>query len=144
MTQVQVAARPRRVQFGRASPSVLLGVIGLLALALLPLLISRADVLILLFLVLLGVTLSQSLNVLGGYAGQVNLGHAAFFGIGALVARSTWIGGWPYPLSFASSGMVALVFAMLVGVPTFRLRGTYFAIGTLGLAEVLRLTTVKE
>jgi branched-chain amino acid transport system permease protein len=143
MTQLEVAARPRRLALGRSSWQVICALVGLLVLVSLPLLISRADVLILLFLVFLGITLSQSWNVLGGFAGQVNLGHAAFFGIGALVARSTWIGGWPYALSFLIGGLVALAFAMLIGVPTFRLRGTYFAIGTLGLAEVLRITSAN-
>ena len=143
MTQLEIAERPRWPGLALTSPSVLVPLVALVVLALLPAVVNRADVLILLFLVFLGVTLSQSWNVLGGFAGQVNLGHAAFFGIGAVVARSTWIGGWPYALSFASGGIVALAFAMVIGVPTFRLRGTYFAIGTLGLAEVLRITTAN-
>src|SRR5260370_20458456 len=113
------------------------------ALAALPLVVTRADVLNLLFLVFLYITLSQSWNIVGGFAGQVNLGHAAFFGIGALVTRRLWLSGWPFELTFIGSGLVALVFALVVGVPTFRLRGTYFAIGTLGLAEVLRITTAN-
>jgi branched-chain amino acid transport system permease protein len=113
------------------------------ALAALPRFVERADVLNLMFLVFLYVTLSQSWNILGGFAGQVNLGHAAFFGIGALVTRRLWLDGWPFELTFIGSGLVALVFAVVVGVPTFRLRGTYFAIGTLGLAEVLRITTAN-
>jgi branched-chain amino acid transport system permease protein len=112
-------------------------------LAALPLVVTRADILNLLFLVLLYVTLSQSWNIIGGFAGQVNLGHAAFFGIGALVTRQLWLSGWPFELTFIGSGLVALAFALIVGVPTFRLRGTYFAIGTLGLAEVLRITTAN-
>jgi branched-chain amino acid transport system permease protein len=116
---------------------------GVLILAALPLIVARADVINLLFLVFLYITLSQSWNIVGGLAGQVNLGHAAFFGIGALVTRQLWLGGWPFELTFLGSGLVALTFALLVGVPTFRLRGTYFAIGTLGLAEVLRITTAN-
>jgi branched-chain amino acid transport system permease protein len=100
----------------------------------------RADVLNLLFLILLYITLGQSWNVVGGFAGQVNLGHAAFFGIGVLVARQLWlITHWPYPLAFAAGGIAATIFALVVGVPTFRLRGAYFSIGTLGLAEALRI-----
>jgi len=118
--------------------------IGLLLLYLVPVFSARADVINLLFLVLLYVTLSQAWNILGGFAGQVNLGHAAFFGIGALVTRDLWLAGWPFFVAFPSSGLLALVFAMIVGVPTFRLRGTYFAIGTLGLAEVLRITTATQ
>jgi branched-chain amino acid transport system permease protein len=116
---------------------------GVAVLFVVPYVIARADVLNLLFLVFLYVTLSQSWNIVGGFAGQVNLGHAAFFGIGALITRSLWLNGWPFPLTFILSGLLALAFALIIGVPTFRLRGTYFAIGTLGLAEVLRITTAN-
>jgi branched-chain amino acid transport system permease protein len=102
---------------------------------------SRGDVVNLLFLVFLNLILSQSWNMLGGFAGQVNLGHAAFFGVGSLVARSLWIGGTPFGFALAAAGLAALAFALLIGVPTFRLRGVYFAIGTLGITEVLRITT---
>ena len=62
----------------------------------------RDDVLNFVFLILLSITLAQSWNIVAGYAGQVNLGHAAFFGLGALVARTLWIARradprWPWP-----------------------------------------------
>jgi branched-chain amino acid transport system permease protein len=79
--------------------------------------------------------------VLGGFTGQVNLGHAAFFGIGVMSARQLWLAGhWPYPLAFVAGGIAATIFALVIGVPTFRLRGAYFSIGTLGLAEALRIS----
>jgi branched-chain amino acid transport system permease protein len=113
----------------------------LLALAaLLPLLTTRQDTLNLLFLVYLYITLGQSWNILAGFAGQNSLGHAAFFGIGALVTRSLWLGGFPFMGAFLLGGAAAVTFALLIGVPTFRLRGAYFSIGTLGVAEVLRIT----
>ena len=118
-------------------------IVALVILAVIPLVIPRADIVNLLFLVFLYITLAQSWNIVGGFAGQVNLGHAAFFGIGALITRRLWLGGLPFELTFIGSGLTALVFALIVGVPTFRLRGTYFAIGTLGLAEVLRITTAN-
>jgi branched-chain amino acid transport system permease protein len=121
----------------------LLSVAAAIVLAAMPFVVRRDDVLNLMFLIFLYVTLAQSWNILGGLAGQVNLGHAAFFGIGALVTRRLWIDGLPFELAFVAAGVVALAFAMLIGLPTFRLRGTYFAIGTLGLAEVLRLTTAN-
>src|SRR5919201_7007339 len=106
-----------------------------------PLTGGRPDVLNLLFLILLYITLGESWNIVGGFAGQVNLGHAAFFGIGVMVARQLWLlAHWPYPLSFLAGGVAATLFALIVGVPTFRLRGAYFSIGTLGLAEALRIT----
>ena len=60
-----------------------LGLATAAALAAVPLVIRRDDVLNFLFLVLLSVTLAESWNIVAGYAGQVNLGHAAFFGLGA-------------------------------------------------------------
>ncbi len=114
---------------------------GLGALAFLPLLVRRDDVLNFVFLILLSITLAQSWNIVAGYAGQVNLGHAAFFGLGALVARTLWIArradrSWPWP----PARPWPPPFALVIGAPAFRLRGAYFAIGTLALGEILRTT----
>jgi branched-chain amino acid transport system permease protein len=116
----------------------ILAALGLLAL--LPLARPRDDVLNFVFLVLLSITLAESWNVVAGYAGQVNLGHAAFFGLGALLTRSLWIGGTPVPLAMAAGAVTATMFALIIGVAAFRLRGAYFAIGTLALGEILRTT----
>ena len=113
---------------------------ALATLALLPLVAPREDVLNLGVLFLLAVTLAQSWNVIGGLAGQVNLGHAAFFGLGALVARSLWGAGWSIVLAMGAGAAVACLAGLGLGVVAFRLRGAYFAIGTLALAEILRLT----
>jgi branched-chain amino acid transport system permease protein len=116
----------------------ILGSFGVLALV--PLVVRREDVLNFLFLILLSITLAESWNIVAGYAGQVNLGHAAFFGLGALVARTLWIGGTPIGAGMAAGALVATLFALLIGVAAFRLRGAYFAIGTLALGEILRTT----
>jgi branched-chain amino acid transport system permease protein len=114
--------------------------LALAGLALLPLARPRDDVLNFVFLLLLSITLAQSWNIVAGYAGQVNLGHAAFFGLGALVARTLWIGGTPIGVGMIAGTAVAVAFALLIGVAAFRLRGAYFAIGTLALGEILRST----
>jgi branched-chain amino acid transport system permease protein len=116
----------------------ILAALGLLAL--LPLARPRDDLLNFVFLILLSITLAESWNVIAGYAGQVNLGHAAFFGLGALITRGLWIGGTPVALAMAAGAATALVFALTIGVAAFRLRGAYFAIGTLALGEILRTT----
>ena len=113
---------------------------GLGALAFLPLARPRDDVLNFVFLVLLSITLAQSWNIVAGYAGQVNLGHAAFFGLGALLARTLWIRGTPVVAALAAGAVLATAFALVIGAPAFRLRGAYFAIGTLALGEILRTT----
>ena len=114
--------------------------LGLGVLAFLPLVRPRDDVLNFVFLILLSITLAQSWNIVAGYAGQVNLGHAAFFGLGALLARTLWIKGTPIVLAMVAGAALATVFALVIGAPAFRLRGAYFAIGTLALAEIFRTT----
>lgn len=110
------------------------------ALAMLPIFTRRDDILNLIFLVLLAVTLAESWNIVAGYAGQVNLGHAAFFGLGALVARTLWIRGIPILAAMVAGAATAVAFALIIGAAAFRLRGAYFAIGTLALGEILRTT----
>jgi branched-chain amino acid transport system permease protein len=108
--------------------------------AALPLLTARNDLLNLCVQIFLAVVLAQSWNLLGGYAGQINLGHAAFFGLGALVTRTLWVGGTPLIFGLIAGALVATLYGIIIGIPAFRLRGAYFAIGTLGLAEILRIT----
>ena len=114
--------------------------LALAALAALPLMVRREDVLNFAFLILLSITLAESWNIIAGYAGQVNLGHAAFFGLGALVSRMLWTSGTPILLAMVAGALVATVFALVIGTAAFRLRGAYFAIGTLALGEILRTT----
>jgi ABC-type branched-chain amino acid transport system, permease component len=107
---------------------------------LLPRQVDQQSVWNLFFLICLGISIGQSWNILGGFAGQTSLGHAAFFGLGALITRTLWFAGTPFILAFGLAGLTAVAFAMVIGVPTFRLRGAYFAIGTLAVAEGLRIT----
>jgi len=87
------------------------------------------------------VILAQAWNVLAGYAGQISLGNAAFFGMGALAFHFlAWRWGLPLLLALALAGISSVLLASLIGIPALRLKGAYFAIGTLALAEVLRIT----
>jgi branched-chain amino acid transport system permease protein len=115
-------------------------VLALGALAVLPLVVHRDDILNFVFVVLLSITLAESWNIVAGYAGQVNLGHAAFFGVGALVTRTLWIDGTPIVVAMVAGAAVATVCSLVIGVAAFRLRGAYFAIGTLALGEISRTT----
>lgn len=120
-------------------------VLILVALALFPRVAAKDSTINLAVLVLLYVALASSWNILGGYAGQTNLGHAAFFGLGSLTTRLLWLSaGWPLLPSLLVGGIVAVVFGLLIGVPAFRLRGVYFAIGTLALAQILFVTVGNE
>jgi branched-chain amino acid transport system permease protein len=109
-------------------------------LALLPVVIKKDNIINLAVYVLLFVSLASSWNILGGYTGQTNLGHAAFFGLGALATRLLWFSGWNLFLSLLAGGLLAVAFALLIGIPAFRLRGVYFAIGTLALSQILYIT----
>jgi len=120
--------------------SLVAGMFFIAAFASLPFITTRNDLLNLGVQIFLAIVLAQSWNLLGGYAGQINLGHAAFFGLGALVTRTLWVGGTPVILALLPGALVAMLFGLIIGVPAFRLRGAYFAIGTLGLAEILRIT----
>ncbi len=122
-------------------------VLGGGALLALPLVVQEPAVVNGAFLVLLSVTLAQSWNLLGGYGGQVNLGLAAFFGIGALLTRTLWLSGTPIGLALAAGCGGSVLAGLLIGAPSLRLRGPYFAIGTLAMAEILRIvvaTTLPE
>jgi branched-chain amino acid transport system permease protein len=115
-------------------------IITIIALILFPLFIKKDSNINLIILVLLYMSLASSWNILGGYTGQTNLGHAAFFGTGSLVTRLLWVNGFPFLPSFLLGGLVAVLLALLIGIPAFKLRGVYFAIGTLALAQILNIT----
>jgi branched-chain amino acid transport system permease protein len=84
--------------------------------------------------------LSESWNITGGYTGYVSFGHVTFFGIGAYVGALlfVWL-GIPAYLATLPAGVLAAAFAVVVGYPTLRLRGPYFAIATLALGFVVQL-----
>jgi branched-chain amino acid transport system permease protein len=140
------ATRGARGARGARRPALRPVAIALLVLgaALAPRVVAQDDVLTLLLRICLLATLAQSWNILAGFAGQTSLGHAAFFGLGALSARALWLGGLPFPAALLLGGLAAVAFAMLIGGPTFRLRGAHFAVGTLAVAEVLRLTVAQR
>jgi branched-chain amino acid transport system permease protein len=81
--------------------------------------------------------LAASWNLLGGYTGQLNLGHATFFGVGAYVSAMLHLEGIPDLIGIVLGGVASSIFGMIIS-PTFRLRGVYFAIGTLALTEAMR------
>ena len=84
-------------------------------------------------------TLASAWNLVGGFAGQISLGHTAFFGIGAYTSTLLWLkfGLSPWLGMFAGAGLAVLV-AMGIGIPCFRLRSHFFALATIAFAEVLR------
>ncbi|HSQ20797.1 MAG TPA: branched-chain amino acid ABC transporter permease, partial [Blastocatellia bacterium] len=91
-----------------------------------------------LILILLYVVLGSAWNILGGFAGQLSLGHAAFFGIGAyttaVIASKTSLSPW---WGIIAGPIFVLPIAMVVGWICFRLRGPYFTLATIAVGEVV-------
>ncbi len=98
-----------------------------------------------LILIMIWVVLGTSWNLLAGFTGQVSFGHAAFFGVGAYAAAIPYyhwkISPW---WGLLTGGLVAVLFGYLLGKLVFRLRGPYFALGTLASGEILRLIFGEE
>ena len=105
----------------------------------LPLMVKSSYIINLLILLFIYITITQSWNIVGGYTGQISIGQSAFFGIGALATRLLWMSGTPIFLALLAGGGSAAALAVLIGLPSLRLKGVYFAIGTLGLAIIARV-----
>ncbi len=92
-------------------------------------------------LVVLSAISASAWNVIGGYAGQVSFGHSVYFGIGAYAALLPFDKLGLPPIAGAPLGVLAsFVLSVIVGLPSFRLRGHYFSMATIAiaaLAEVL-------
>jgi len=113
---------------------------------LVPVVTRNPYVLHMLVLSLLWIMLGQSWNLLGGFTGQVSFGHAAFFGVGAYTTGILVKSGVSPAAAWSGlllGGLTASVLAAFIGWICFRLRGPYFALSTLALAEVLRLVAVN-
>jgi len=91
-------------------------------------------------LVIMFAGMATAWNIVGGEANLISLGHAAFFGIGAYCSSlllmhyqwSPWLG---MVVAMGAAGVASLI----IGVPTFRLRGHYFALGTIAFTELVRV-----
>ena len=91
------------------------------------------------FITFVWVTTSLGWNLLGGFTGQVSFGFAVFYGLGAYTAALMIDRGVNPYLSFLAAGLVPGLASLLIGLPTFRLRGPYFAIATIGVSEATRV-----
>lgn len=118
--------------------------LGIAVLFAIPLVISDRYFLHLMVMAGIFVMLTSSWNLLTGYAGQINLGHAAFYGIGAytsaLLVMKVGISPW---IGLFMGGFVSAFFGLLLGIPSIRLSGPYLAITTIGFAEILRLVAMN-
>jgi branched-chain amino acid transport system permease protein len=115
--------------------------IGVALLAVLPFAGLDSYMMHILIMVIMWSVIGMAWNLLGGYCGQVSFGHAAFFGAGAYTSGMLYsklgISGW---WGLPASVIVAALFALVIGWICLRLRGPYFALATLAMGVILRIT----
>jgi branched-chain amino acid transport system permease protein len=118
-----------------------LPILILVLLAILPLIGLSSYIMHILVIVTIYSMVGMAWNLLGGYCGQVSFGHAAFFGVGAYTAGLLYsklgVSAW---WGLFISVFVVTAFSLIIGFICLRLRGPYFALGTLAMGEVLRVT----
>ena len=96
-------------------------------------------------LVLLYAIAASAWNIVGGYAGQISIGHVVFFGCGAYGALAGYVHFGLPPIAGIPLGIAASVaIAALIGVPTLRLSGHYFSMATIAVAELARLLVTNS
>ena len=138
--------------FGRVPPTasgfalrpLLICMVVAASLFVFPWLVISPYLLHLMILLFLSVAMGESWNVIGGYCGQYSVGHAAYFGVGAYAALmllqykhiAPWWGVW---VAIAA----ALVISLLIGTICFRLRGPYFVLASIAVAEIIRLVVLN-
>ena len=121
----------------RRRAELLSGAVVALALAALPLPIGDVYTQNLIIITILFAGLAQAWNILGGYCGQISLGHALYFGAGAYVSTLLFVDlGIPPALGMLAAGAVGGAAALLVGWPCFRVSGHYYAIATVVVGEI--------
>lgn len=137
-----------------------LGALIVLALALVPFVPGAVDnyYFSVLFFVFIYAIMAQGWNLVAGYAGQISLGQHAFFALGAYTTAILWTGNYLWgslyethpriyyfdPVTMFLSGLVAAIAAALIGLPLLsKLRGDYFALGTLGFGEIVRVLLIN-
>ena len=120
--------------------SAALEIVCVAAVALLPLAKLGHNGVRLAFVTLVWVTASLGWNLIGGFAGQVSFGFAVFYGLGAYTTAIVYSqGGLNRFVAILTGALVAMAASFLIGLPTFRLKGPYFAIATIGVSEATRV-----
>jgi len=106
-----------------------------------PLVLHSPTYLHILVLLLWYAYITTTWNLVGGFAGVLPLGHAAFIGIGAYTSTILWLqyGISPW-IGMFIGGILAAIVGILIGLPTFKMRGAYFALATIAFGEGIRVT----
>ena len=128
---------------GVREPRIYIPLVTLTLIFLLVLLTKNSFYLNLYFTIFMFAGLSSAWNIIGGFGGQLSLGHSAFCGLGAYVSSLLFVKYGVPPLfgTIASIGL-AIVLAVIIGYPCFRLKGPFFTLATIAIGEVLLLLAV--
>lgn len=110
----------------------------------LPLYVENTYMLHIMILIFINIVIGASWNLIGGYTGQYSVGHSAYFGVGAYTTMmlmqfnqiAPWYGVWVGML-------VAVITALIIGSICFRLRGPYFVLASIAVAEILRVSAMN-
>jgi branched-chain amino acid transport system permease protein len=124
------------------APALITLVVGVLLM--LPLFVESTYALHMMILIFISVITGSSWNILGGYTGQYSVGHAAYFGVGAYTTMMLlqfrqippWYGVWV-------GAVAALIIALIIGSICFRLRGPYFVLASIAVAEIVRVAALN-
>lgn len=129
---------------GSAPINAVLGLIAVILLFLFPRFVESTYALHIMILIFISIVMGSSWNILGGYTGQYSVGHSAYFGVGAYTTMillqfrqvPPWYGVW--------AGMAAaLVIGLIIGSICFRLRGPYFVLASIAVAEIFRVSALN-
>ena len=137
--ELRAAPTARQVQLARwTSPGFWLTVVAVAVIGLWPLVTGDASLRETFFTALLSLALASSLNIILGFTGYVSFGHVVFFGLGGYVGMVALNQGVPLWGALPLGGLAAGVLAYGLGAAILRLRGSYFALATIGVNEALR------
>lgn len=116
----------------------------LLAAVLAPLFVTLPFYRNMLIMLCLYAMLAQAWNLLAGYCGQISLGNAVFFGIGAYTSSTLGLWYKVTPWAGMAAGVIlAVAVSQVIGYPSFRLRGHYFAIATIAIGEIVQTIMIN-
>ena len=87
--------------------------------------------------------ISQGLNIIGGYSGYIPFGHMGFFGAGAYIVAMSMVNHVSFPIALLFNIVITIIIALIFGYPLLRLRGAYFAMGTIAFNGILKEVTVN-
>ena len=122
------------------SRNILTAVGAVALLAAVPLVFDNPYTLSVIILTIFYAYLALSWNIIGGIAGQLSLGHAAYFGIGAYTSTTLFLSFGLSPwIGMLAGAALSAVMAVIIGLPCFRLRGAYFALATLAATVILKV-----